>query len=510
MTSVLAAITALCMTAMATLVGLGPSGIGVGAAAAAAPLDCSTATVYSIGAGAGGANPQGLYSLATSGLGGASVPATLVATDPAGATGAINALGITANGTAAYWVNRGNGDVYEYLAATGVVSNVGASHVPTANLGSLVAGALNPANGFFYYAYANGTGTMVLYAFDTATNTSIGQVATASAPGFSNGDIAFDGGGNLYWVGSSGATAELGVIPGPIPTTAGNAALTGKTVATYTISSTLQFDGIAFDDAGNLYLQELDTGTSITRLVRVDPLSGATTAGPTNVSPAIRGTDLGSCATTPSLSLKKNVVGRVQASDQFTLAITGPGITGAATGATATTTGAATGVQTRQAGPLPVVSGNTYTLTETPSGTTNFSSYTSTYSCVNTATSAVVQTGSGTSITLVMPAPTGANGPPVVCTFTNAPLTSPALSIVKSASATPNPVTAAGQTVTYHFAVTNTGGTALTNVHVTDTQTRRARWRRGRLASRVRAPLLVRPRRRSLRASRRRSPRPTR
>ncbi len=90
-----------------------------------------------------------------------------------------------------------------------------------ATSGSLVAGAVNPANGIFYYAYASSTGTMVLFAFNTTTNTAIGQVATASAPSFNNGDIAFDGGGNLYWVGSSGTTAELGVIPGPIPTTAG-------------------------------------------------------------------------------------------------------------------------------------------------------------------------------------------------------------------------------------------------------------------------------------------------
>ena len=282
---VAATITALCMAAVATLVGLGPSGIGV--AAAAAPLDCSTATVYSIGAGAGGANPQGLYSLATSGLGATSVPATLVATDTGAVNGAINGLGITANGTAAYWVNRGNGRIYEYLASTGVVSNVGASGVPAASLGSVVAGAVNPANGIFYDAYASSTGTMVLFAFNTATNASIGQLATASAPSFSNGDIAFDGGGNLYWVGSSGTTAVLGVIPGPIPTTAGNAPLTGKQITTYPNPNSVQFDGIAFDSAGNLYLQELVGGTTSPRAGQ--PAHGRSHRRPDHGQPGDRG-----------------------------------------------------------------------------------------------------------------------------------------------------------------------------------------------------------------------------
>ena len=77
--------------------------------------------------------------------------------------------------------------------------------------------------------------------------------------------------------------------------------------------------------------------------MRVNPLTGVSNGGPTAVSPAIGGTDLGACATTPSLSLQKNVVGRIQASDQFTLAITGPGISGSTTGATATTSGTSTG-----------------------------------------------------------------------------------------------------------------------------------------------------------------------
>ena len=446
----------------------------VGATTAAVdPLTCTTGTIYSSGAGSvlGGTGNQALYSLATTSLGGSSVPATDVAAASGGNTGAINALGITAGGTAAYWINKSNGTVFEYNAAANTVTALGSSGVSSGNLNLLNAGAINTVNGFFYYGYATTTGTMVLFAFNTNTNTLVGQIATATVPFFSNGDIAFDAGGNLYWVGSSGTTAALGVIPGPIPTTASTTrTLTGKTITTYADPSSDQFDGIAFDNTGNLYLQFLNqqTSNSTTFLEQVNPLSGTVNAGPTVISPDIAGTDLGACATNPSLSLEKNVVGRIQASDQFTLAITGPGISGSTTGATATTSGASTGIQAQQAGPLPVISGNTYTLTETATNNNLSNSYTSTYSCTSSATGGTVASGTGTSFTLTVPTPgTGQTGPAIVCVFTNTPLTS-SLSITKSA--TPTTVTTVGQTVTYHYTVMNTGQTPLTSVHVTDTQ----------------------------------------
>ncbi len=68
MTSVVAAITALCMAAVATLVGLGPSGIGVrGCGRPARLLDRHRLLDWARGRDR--PHPQGLYSLATSGLG---------------------------------------------------------------------------------------------------------------------------------------------------------------------------------------------------------------------------------------------------------------------------------------------------------------------------------------------------------------------------------------------------------------------------------------------------------
>ena len=64
--------------------------------------------------------------------------------------------------------------------------------------------------------------------------------------------------------------------------------------------------------------------------------------------------------------------------------------------------------------------------------------------------------------------PTGTT-PPSTCKATNTNCTTnavPAITIVKTA--TPTTVTKVGQTITYKFVATNTGGTSLTNVSVTD------------------------------------------
>ena len=84
------------------------------------------------------------------------------------------------------------------------------------------------------------------------------------------------------------------------------------------------------------------------------------------------------------------------------------------------------------------------------------------------------------------------SGPPVDSPPSTAtvPVTqSPALSIVKSVTAPPPPasVNAVGQTVTYHFTVTNTGNVGLTGVSVDDTQEPPA----GSLASGSDVPVVV-------------------
>ncbi|MGW3184514.1 DUF7507 domain-containing protein [Kitasatospora sp. NPDC001119] len=448
------------------------------------PLDCSGNTIYAVQRGSSGAGTGTLLALASGTVGGANVTATTVSTLPAG-SGFTNALGITDGGTAAYVVDQtpavsGSVNVYGYNAATGAWTVYTGSAGPTSD--SFVAGAVNPVNGIYYYAsFEPGTattpGVATLYGFNTTTNTAIpGVIGTFDLPvtGTSgpNGDITFDAGGNLYILSSVGTDAAIGRVSAPIPTTgsATGVPLTSTTLSTLDNPTDRSFNGAAFDNVGNLYI-EFTSGTT-TYLERLNPNTGAVTAGPTPyTNNAFLSVDLGACSTNPTLTLQKDIVGRFAESttsnDQFTLEITGGGVT---QGNTATTTGTSTGVQSPPAGPVIALSGTTYTLTET-AASGSLSDYTTTYDCVDTANgNAPITSGSGvTTFNLPFPATVeDKNSPMVLCTFTNTPVpVTPALTIVKSAS--PTTVSAVGQVVDYSFLVTNTGNVTLTDVTVNET-----------------------------------------
>ena len=147
------------------------------------------------------------------------------------------------------------------------------------------------------------------------------------------------------------------------------------------------------------------------------------------------------------------------------MTITGGGVSGGNTG---TTTGSSTGVQTSPgsvAGPIVGIPGTSYTVTETPaSGTgTSLSNYATTWSCANVPSPS---SGVGTVFTLSFPQPIGNVGASVVCTFTNTPA-----SIAVTKTPNPSSTDAAGQAITYSYAVTNSGPVPLTGVTVADSQT---------------------------------------
>ncbi|ULH14488.1 GEVED domain-containing protein [Deinococcus sp. KNUC1210] len=109
----------------------------------------------------------------------------------------------------------------------------------------------------------------------------------------------------------------------------------------------------------------------------------------------------------PKLSLQKALpAGRVAATDQFTLGLT--------SSTSVTTTGTGSSVTSAAISNTNATVGTTYTFSETASGTTNLSNYTSTYACTNTLSGGQTPSGSGTSFTV-----TPVGGDNLTCTFTN-------------------------------------------------------------------------------------------
>ncbi|MCU1412911.1 MAG: hypothetical protein JWN80_251 [Microbacteriaceae bacterium] len=118
-----------------------------------------------------------------------------------------------------------------------------------------------------------------------------------------------------------------------------------------------------------------------------------------------------------TLTVNKNVVGRFNANDEFTITAAGNEL---GVGSSATTTGTANGVQSVVVGPLTVTRGLSYAVSEIGANGANLADYTTTYSCSANG-GAPFATGLGSTATVTIP--TGAIGD-VVCTFTDTPLPS--------------------------------------------------------------------------------------
>ena len=444
---------------------------------AGGPLSCDGGTIYSYQRGSDSAAAGSVYALDTSTVGGSSreVAATLVTKVPSG--GNANGLGITKGGTAMYAVNQTTSKANSAVIHGYSTSNQTWTTYTGNSSGakdSFVAGAVNPATGIYYYVtYSAGSasrpGTATVYGFNTNTTTRItGVIATFSLPtgngtAGNNGDIAFDSAGNMYVLASNGSEVGIGVVKGPIPTTGSSSGAPLTDTLLNRFADRNSYNGIAFDNSGNLYVSGIPGGTSV--LTKLNPNTGAVIAGPKRLSPIAQNfanVDLAACSLNPTLSLRKDIVARYAPGDQFTLTITGGG---SRDGNTATTTGDITGVQREVAGPIIARSDTTYTLHET-AASGSLLNYTTTYSCVDTANGNVhVASGAGASITLPFPGTTVVS-PNVVCTFTNAPL-KPGITLQKSVA---EKTLTVGETLHYSFLVTNTGNVTLAPVTINDTE----------------------------------------
>ncbi|WP_347755740.1 SpaH/EbpB family LPXTG-anchored major pilin [Agrococcus sp. ProA11] len=374
--------------------------------------------VFSTGANAAAVCTGGtFYSLSTNGVvnqvGGSSAAVTRFGqfTGIADSNAQMNALGIALGGTAIYAVERPSGSASSIAAVHRYTATAGWQRIPytgTAVNTGAVLGAVNLADGRYYfggYTTSGSSTTFRLFAFDPATSsvTSRGSFTTAMS-GTSNGDMAFDLQGNLFVVQSfDSGTSRIYTVSAAALAAGGTMPFT----ASPQFAGMARTNGMAFEGDGSIYLGSSDT-------VRIyDPSTNSLRSG--SITTALSGSgDLASCLAPATLTVRKNVVGRVAASDQFTLSA----LRGSLALGSVTTSGTADGMQPTQLGPLTALAGQTYTIQETISA--NAGSYTSSYTCVD-STGATIASGSARSGSVTIPDRSGAS---VVCTFRNAPLVS--------------------------------------------------------------------------------------
>ncbi|WP_431245578.1 DUF6923 family protein [Leifsonia xyli] len=194
------------------------------------------------------------------------------------------------------------------------------------------------------------------------------------------------------------------------------------------------------DAAGNVYFSNNSTG----EIYRINPVTRE--AIDLSTGPAAGGNDGARCASAPipTITVIKDVSGRAQAADQFTVGLNNAGGT---TLTSATTTGTATTASTTN---WPVSQGATYTITDAmAAGSPDaLSSYAPTVVCVDANGDPATTGGSTAAWTLTVSAATA-----YTCTVTNTP-NQPTFSVSKSASAT---TITPGGVLTYAVTVTNTG-----------------------------------------------------
>lgn len=375
---------------------------------------------------------------------------------PSGAAGNPNQFGIGPGGGTA--INTHAGTIVEYDASSGTTTSVPKPTVPNVNS---VAGAIDPKTQRYYYGgYDSTDSTLRLWVYDPATNTATGPVARIAAPSLpgTNGDLAFDADGTLYFVASRGestvgaadAVTALYRLDATLPTSGSQQDFSAVEIAR-TSGLDGASNGIAFASNGYLYLGRSNA------LSQVNPITGATVN--TIALTGVASSDLASCAGPSTLSVTADVSGRKAPGDQFTVTASGGDYDGTPAFPTGTTTGTDTGPQDQPgevAGKAIVLPGDTYTATLGAAGTTNLNEYLVGYRCVDTGTGNVSSSGTGTSMPITVP--TGTTGATTACSFV---ITVPDPKITLATSVAPTSYDHVGQTLTYNYDVGNTGNVPL-------------------------------------------------
>lgn len=367
-----------------------------------AGLACGTGTFYSVtGAGT-------LQSI---------INGTVKQLKTASNVSSFNGLGIGSGGKTAYAYQRNGSDasitMWFYDATSGWTSTGDTFTTPSGNGNNYVTGAVDLKTGNYYFGGFSGT-TFYLYKWVPSTGafSAVGTVNMVGAAG-GNGDLAFDAAGNLYIVNSGATTTVYSVTADTLANASGGQLSASKSFSTK-LTQLSNVNGMAFNTTGSMYLGNGSSSGTVnpSTAVEFDVTKWTEVSASTPITGLGDSTDLASCNSPANLTVQKNVQGRVSPNDQFRLAVS----SGSTESGYAVTSGSATGIQAAQVGPLTVIQGNTYTVSETmaPGSSSSSGAYASTLVCTSNGTTLPVTNGNVT-----IP---NVSGAAVGCVFTNSPL----------------------------------------------------------------------------------------
>lgn len=412
MRTVWAALTALLVVVAGAGVVLLPAGP---AAAASVSISCTPGTAYSVSSGGqlrkitngsssnvgDSATKQERY-LSLFGWRYRDVPVT-----------SFNGLGIGMNGSPIYAYERTDSaqtvEIYRFDVSSGSWATTGSTETKSGV--QFIGGAVNLSTNVFYFGGFNSSGTSFsLYSYNSSNNaiSFTGTIDTsADSGGAANGDIAFDSNGNLFITRGSGSTTTIFSVTKANLSKANGGQIPAAKSAGFTTNSNV--NGVAFDANGKAYL---GTGTEVVSYDMPNWSNKQSFASGSDWGSS----DLASCSSPATITLQKDVQGgRAKSGDQFDLSLKQSNtVLGSAT-----TTGAAVGVQEDIVGPIPARRGAKIDFSESAASGANIGDYSSTYACAIDEKPISAASGAGPSGSVTIPD----TGDAVVCTITNSPLT---------------------------------------------------------------------------------------
>lgn len=332
----------------------------------------------------------------------------VVLTAPNGASG-LNQLGLSGDGDKLFLTNSapaGTASVLEYTASTETWRTTALTTGP--RVGTTM-GGVDPKSGrYFFGGQLDAPTNFTFTSYDPATGTIATPAVTvtaAEAPG-TNGDLAFDRQGNMYFISSSDTAARLYRVSAA---DLGGGATQASPVGPM-ITPTAPLNSLAFGDDGYLYI----AGGGTNGFLKVDPVTGATLERHTVTSDGTTPraiTDLGSRSAPSTGQVEAAFSGdRHDRDDQFTVTLGGGGIPEEPSATTSPDGDPAT------AGPIILLPGQQYTVTQTAgNATTDPADYSTSYTCTNLVDGTTVSEGKGSSATFTVPAAGG----DVKCSFAN-------------------------------------------------------------------------------------------